>query len=235
MRGVWRLVVLAVLLTGAPAHATDPQSDRFVEESHEKELPASDTPFEELVWVVFDTETTGLSPYSDRVLEIGAVRYVGSTRVAERSWLIDPQRDIPEQAQRVHGITPEDVAGAPPFAAVYPEFAELAAGAVLMAHNANFDIQFLAAEIDRAGYAMPPNVTVDTLQLFRRLVPGLPSYRLASVAQHLGVEGGRYHRALDDAQYVADALLALIDRVGPKASLQDIYDNAGNLVFYQTP
>lgn len=206
-----------------------------VERHYRAPLPDASTLLSELVLVFFDTETTGVNPNYDRILELGAAKYIGGELVDERSWMIDPQQLIPEGAQAVHGITPDDVRGARTFEEIYPEFAEFSAGAALVAHNGNFDVQFMGAEIERAGYPLPPHVTIDTLQFFRRMLPGLPRYRLETVAGELNIEGGEFHRALDDAIYTGIIFYRLVEDFGPATTLADVYARAGNLVYFKEP
>ncbi len=237
-RRVYLFLVVGVGLfaaTGWGDEVEQPRHHAAVAASYAAELPTPDTPLHGLVWVSFDTETTGLSPRHDRIIELGAARYVGLRKVAEGNWLLNPQHPISYHAENVHGITQADLEGAPTFEEIYPEFAALTEGAILLAHNARFDVQFMAAEIERAGYPMPPHVTVDTLQLFRRTFHGLASYRLEYVANVMGVSGGEFHRALDDAFYVADVYRIILRQLGPYATLREIYENAGNLVPFDSP
>lgn len=216
----------------AVAADTDPLQ-ATVAAAHAVALPTPDTPLTELAWVVFDVETTGLSPNEERIIELGAARYVGTERVAEGNWLINPQHPISVHAENVHGISQADLEGKPSFAEIYPDFAALTEGAILLAHNARFDVGFVAAEIERAGYPLPPHESIDTVQLFRRMLPGFSSYQLAAVAEQVGVEGGTFHRALDDAVYVADIFRVLLDQFPAQATLGDLYEQAGNVVVFQ--
>jgi DNA polymerase III subunit epsilon len=195
--------------------------------------PAADTPMDSLTLVAFDTETTGINPNYDRIVEIGAARYENGVLVDQRAWLVDPQQLIPEFATRIHGISAEDLVDAEPFEAVYPEFAAFAQGAQLIAHNGNFDVSFMRTEIERAGYPVPDTMVIDTLQFFRRMLPDLPNYRLGSVADHLDIQGGTYHRAEDDAIYAATIFLQLASRLGDDTTLASVYAQSGNLVPFQ--
>lgn len=198
-------------------------------------LPTRETRLSETTIISFDTETTGVNPNYDRLLELGAAKYREGQLVEERNWMIDPGRFVPMSAQDIHGITPDDLVGARSFEEIYPEVAEFMAGALLIAHNANFDVSFLRAEILRAGYPLPSNSTIDTMQYFRRMLPDLPSYRLQIVADKLGIEGGTFHRALDDAKYTAEIFFVLSERLGPDATLSEVFEHAGNLVPFIVP
>lgn len=154
-------------------------------------------------FVSFDTETTGLSRKKDRLVEIGAVKFRGDGDVlATTNWLVNPQREIPYYATKVHGITTEMVAEAPLFAEIWPEFEAFCEDTILLAHNAPFDIGFLRAELERAGIDAPAFPVVDTLPLFRKWFPHALSHSLEKLAVYLEVSGETYHRAEADSFHV---------------------------------
>ena len=119
--------------------------------------------------VAIDVETTGLSPNRDRIVEVALV---GLDKSANPDWswqsLINPGRQIPAQATAIHGITSREVAAAPAFSDLSDEILQSLQGKILMAHNLQFDAQFLRAEIRRSGRKMPALHGVDTLDLARR-------------------------------------------------------------------
>lgn len=167
------------------------------------QTPSPSTPVSDVTFVAFDTETTGFSPEDDRVIEVGAVKFRNGRVIEERSWLLDPKRYIPRGVQLVHGISNEDVKDRPVFKEFYPEFEDFIDGAVLMAHNAPFDVSFMAAEIRRAGLPRPRNPVIDSLRLFRRWFPASESHDLSSVAEYAKVQTDVLHRAAADSLYVA--------------------------------
>ena len=173
-------------------------------------------PVKDAVFVAFDTETTGFSAKKDRVVEIGAVKFCGDgTVLASANWLINPQRNIPFYATKVHGITPEMTANAPSFAEVWPAFELFCVGSVLLAHNASFDMGFLRAELQRANLKIPPLVVADTLPLFRKWFPGASGHSLEKLITYLNVPGGTTHRAEADAFYIVNIFKAgMKSRVG---------------------
>ncbi|MBL8967350.1 MAG: 3'-5' exonuclease, partial [Spirochaetaceae bacterium] len=116
----------------------------------------------------------------------------------------------------IHGIRDEDVRGEPDFAARAPALAELARGAVIIAHNAPFDLAFLRAELERAGLPAALNEVLDTRILAKAAYPGLQSYKLVDLARFLGIDTGRSHRALDDAKTCAALFLAAARRLEPE-------------------
>ncbi|MBN1518885.1 MAG: 3'-5' exonuclease [Spirochaetales bacterium] len=154
-------------------------------------------------FVALDVETTGLSAASERVVEICALRF--SLRRQDTAWLLEPGdeferlvnpgRPMPDAAQAIHGISDLDVSGAPGFSELAPALAEFLGDDPLVAHNAPFDLGFLAAEFGRAGLAVPANPGYDTLVLARTAVPHLPSYSLVSLVFAFGVHSDGAHRA----------------------------------------
>lgn len=165
-------------------------------------MPRRNTLVANVTFVVFDTETTGFSPTKDRIVEIGAVKFRNGQVLEEKSWLVNPGRPIPPWVIDVHGITDEMVKDAPSFKEVYPEFEEFTRGAVLMAHNARFDIAFMAAEMRRAGFVLPNNLVIDSLALFRKWFPASPSHALVDVARYTEIQTDTLHRGLADSMYV---------------------------------
>jgi DNA polymerase-3 subunit alpha (Gram-positive type) len=165
--------------------------------------PAPDTPLSNITFVAFDTETTGFGTDDNRILEIGAVKFRDGKILEEKSWLINPERWIPYPVQKVHGITPEMIKNKPNFKATYPEFADFVGDAVLLAHNAPFDVGFVAREAKRNGITPMANPIFDSLPLFRTWFPDAESHSLEPLSEQLGVNGQVYHRATDDSRYIA--------------------------------
>ncbi len=159
-------------------------------------------------FVAFDFETTGLEAQKERIVEIGAVRF--AMREREGEWelsageeyasLINPGRPIPSQASAIHGISDLDVSFSPSFKEAAPAFLTFLGDSVLVAHNAPFDLAFLAAECERAGLAVPSNAAYDTKLLAKSAVPHLPSYSLKALASSFGIAQKEAHRGADDAR-----------------------------------
>jgi len=171
---------------------------------------------DEIPFVAFDTETTGLG-IRDRLVELGAVRFRGHVVEAEWTALVDPGVPIPELATRVHGIRDADVGGAPPAAVVLPGFLSFIEGAALVAHNAPFDVRVLSRELLRAGLGLPDNPVLDTCAISRRLRVAVPNHRLGTLATVFGVRQRRAHRALADAHVAKDLLRAYLRELGAPA------------------
>lgn len=190
-------------------------------------MPPVNTFVSNVTFVVFDTETTGFSPTMDRIVEVGAVKFRNGEVVEEKSWLINPQRDIPYWATKVHGITDDMVKDKPTFKDIYPDFQKFINGSVLMAHNAKFDISFVKAEIKRAGYELPPNKVIDSLSLFRKWYPKSTAHSVEAVARHAEVKTDNLHRAAADSLYVFLIFDKGLKERDGKSKLGDIYNQCG--------
>lgn len=159
----------------------------------------------EAVFVAFDTETTGFSARKDRLVEIGAVKFRGDGEVlAATNWLVNPERAVPYYATKVHGITTKMAADAPLFKEVWPEFKAFCGDAVLLAHNATFDVGFLKAELKRARIRSAALPVADTLPLFKKWFPRALSHSLENLTVYLDVSGDTYHRAEADAFHIVN-------------------------------
>jgi DNA polymerase-3 subunit epsilon len=167
-------------------------------------------------FVVVDLETTGSAPADCGITEIGAVKVRGGEVVGEFSTLVNPGTRIPPYITVLTGITEAMIAPAPKLAAVLPSFLEFAAGAVLVAHNAPFDVGFLKAACAQHGHPWPGPPVVDTVALARRAVTSdeVPNRKLCTLAQFFRTPHQPSHRALDDARATVDVLHALIGRLG---------------------
>ena len=163
--------------------------------------------------VVLDTETTGLSPLKgDRVVEIGCVEVVNFMATG-KVWhqYLNPERDVPTEASRVHGLTEEFLADKPVFSQVVDGFLEFLGDAPLVIHNAAFDMGFLNAELTRTGFpVMPMARATDTVAMARKMFPGAPA-SLDALCKRFGVDasGRGFHGALLDARLLADVYLEL--------------------------
>jgi DNA polymerase-3 subunit epsilon len=175
------------------------------------------TPLAEVTFVVVDLETTGGSPKDSAITEIGAVKVRGGEVLGEFQTLVDPGCEIPPYISVLTGITSTMVAAAPRIGAVLPAFLEFARGAVLVAHNAPFDLGFLKAACAEHAIAWPPASSVDTAVLARRLLTRdeVPNCKLATLAPYFSTRTEPCHRALADARATVDVLHGLFERLGP--------------------
>ncbi len=164
--------------------------------------------------IVLDTETTGLDPLrGDRLVEIGCVEIFNRMPTGQvYHCYINPERDMPEEAFAVHGLSTEFLTGQPKFADVVDAFLEFIGDAPLVIHNASFDIGFINAELGRmARAAIPRDRLVDTLLLARRKHPGV-SNRLDDLCSRYSIDNSHRtkHGALLDAELLAEVYIDLI-------------------------
>lgn len=150
-------------------------------------------------YVVFDLETTGLSPFADDIIELSALKVQGGKVTEKFSSLVNPGRPIPYGATAVNGITDDMVKDAPPIVRVLEDFLAFIGNAVLVGHNIHsFDMKFLNCAMQQLYQTDITNDYIDTLYMARRWVKGLSHYRLIDLAAyfHISTEGA--HRALND-------------------------------------
>jgi DNA polymerase III epsilon subunit family exonuclease len=176
-------------------------------------VPASAVPIRQAIFAVLDVETTGLEPHA-RVIEIACVRLQGFRELGRLQSLIHPGIPIPPVATSVSGIDDAMVSGAPPFSQVWPALANLLEDAVLVAHNAPFDLHYLSNEKKRAGGSPWQGPVLDTLRLARNVLE-LPAYSLPELRASLALESGPSHRALADVLTTAALLKLLVERLAP--------------------
>lgn len=151
-------------------------------------------------YIVIDVETTGLSPDDDRIIEVAAVKCENDRIVDSFHSLINPGRRIPSNVTKLTGIKNADVAGAPDMDTVAPELSEFIDNLPLVAHNANFDIKFIANAFKRAGVSKGM-LYIDTLVLARNAFPDMPNHKLSTLINELGLlDHEQEHRAMSDVE-----------------------------------
>ena len=163
--------------------------------------------------IVLDTETTGLDPTSgDRIVEIGCIELVNHIPTGRHHHVyVNPERSMPEEAFRVHGLSDSFLADKPKFAEVADAFLDFIGTGTLVIHNAGFDIGFLNAELARIGRPSLSNAVVDTVMLARQVHPGA-RVSLDALCKHYGIDNSRrtLHGALLDSEILADVYLELL-------------------------
>ena len=164
--------------------------------------------------IVFDTETTGFEPNDGhRIVEVGCVELVDHFPTGKSlQFYLNPEREVPMESQRVHGLSNEFLADKPLFSAVADAFLEFIGDAPLIIHNASFDMKFVNAELARIGRApLSMSRTIDTIEIAKRKLPGV-RYSLDELCKRFGVDTSARtkHGALLDAELTAQVYLELI-------------------------
>ena len=161
-------------------------------------------------YVVFDLETTGFSPETNRIIEIGAVKVQNGKIVDKFSTFVNPQVPIPFRIEQLTSINDSMVIDAPVIADILPEFMKFCEGCVMVAHNADFDMSFIKKNCQRLDIPCKPTI-VDTVALARVLLPNLNRFKLDTVTKALGVSLENHHRAVDDAGCTAEIFVKFIE------------------------
>ncbi|MCI7107949.1 MAG: PolC-type DNA polymerase III [Agathobacter sp.] len=160
-------------------------------------------------YVVFDLETTGFSPETNKIIEIGAVKVQNGEIVDRFSTFVNPGVPIPFRIEQLTSINDSMVIDAPSIEQILPEFMEFCEGCVMVAHNADFDMSFIKMNCRRQGIACNPTI-VDTVALARVLLSNLNRFKLDTVAKALGVSLDNHHRAVDDAGCTAEIFVKFV-------------------------
>jgi len=174
--------------------------------------------------IVLDTETTGLSPRDgDRIVEIGCIELVNHVATGETyHQYVNPERPMPEEAFAIHGLSDDFLSGQPVMADVVEGFMEFIGDAALVIHNAEFDMRFINAELDRLGRdELPMSRAVDTVRMAREKFPGAPA-SLDALCRRFDIDNSArsLHGALLDAQLLAEVYLELIGGRQPGLELK---------------
>ena len=163
--------------------------------------------------IVLDTETTGLSPASgDRIVEIGCVELINHVPTGKNFHVyLNPERSMPEEAFRIHGLSEEFLADKPVFREQVDAFLEFIADGTLIIHNAPFDMGFLNGELKKTGLPQLANKVIDTVQVARKVHPGA-RVSLDALCKHYGIDNSKrtLHGALLDSEILAEVYLELI-------------------------
>jgi DNA polymerase-3 subunit epsilon len=199
---------------GAPPAYVQSTLDSLL--SPDGSVDAAALPLRQTTFVVLDLETTGGAPDGGGITEVGAVKVRGGEELGVFGTLVNPGERLPPFITVLTGITEAMLAPAPPIEAVLPSLLEFLHGAVLVAHNAPYDVGFLKAACARHGYAWPHLRVLDTAALARRALTRdeVPNRKLATLAQFFHAATQPVHRALADARATVDVLHGLIERLG---------------------
>ncbi|MFR3727593.1 PolC-type DNA polymerase III [Lacrimispora sp.] len=191
------------LIYGVEGYLVD-DLKQLVENSRNQKL--SDT------FVVFDIETTGFSSSKNRIIEIGAVKVKDGEVIDKYSTFVNPDVPIPFEIEKLTGINDNMVLPYPGIKEILPQFLEFCSDAVLVAHNASFDVSFIAYNASQLGLEFDPTV-MDTVALARLLLPNLNRYKLDTVAKALNISLENHHRAVDDAGCTALIFTAFVKMI----------------------
>ena len=167
-------------------------------------------------FVVFDIETTGLNSHTNEIIEIGAVKIKAGRIVDRYSQLINPERPIPYHITEITSITDEQVANEPKINEVIGKFVDFVGDAVLVAHNAPFDMGFIKRDIKKYLSIDYQCSVIDTLQMARDLFPDLKKYGLGDLNKTLGLALEKHHRAVDDSQATANMFIIFLEKYKEK-------------------
>ncbi len=178
--------------------------------------------------VVFDTETTGLSPLS-HVVELGAVKLKGDRMVDTMVSLVKPPIPIPPKVVRIHGIDDAAVKHAPPFKVVARRFREFVRGCIMVAHNAPFDLKVLSINFQRRGIPLLDNPVLDTRKISRRHFPEVADHSLSYLIHVWKSPFRGCHRALADARHTAYIFMGMMNKLGlgPYDRVEDLFSFFG--------
>ena len=175
-----------------------------------------DKKIDEEEFVVFDIETTGLNSHTNKIIEIGAVKIKAGRIIDRYSQLINPGISIPYHITEITSITNEQVANQPKIDEAIEKFVEFVGDAVLVAHNAPFDMGFIKRDIKEYLNINLENSVIDTLQMARDLFPDLKKYGLGDLNKVLGLALENHHRAVDDSQATANMFNIFLEKYKEK-------------------
>lgn len=173
--------------------------------------PSAEELLHGLRFCVIDLETTGGNALSDQIFEVGMVRIEGMKLTEERSFLINPEKEIPDFVQRLTGVRQADVTSAPVFHEVADEIRQFAGDSILVAHNTSFDIPFLNAKLKHAGRPTFDNKVLCTNVMTKYMIPEIVNSNLEYMGKIFGLGEAKAHRAVEDARLAARLLLKYLD------------------------
>jgi DNA polymerase-3 subunit epsilon len=175
-------------------------------------------------FVVLDVETTGLKPFRQRIIEVGAIRYSHGQRVDIFSTLVNPERRVPAYIAQLTGIDESMLVGAPVFTHVAPELIRFVGDSLIVGYNVGFDIRFINAELKRCGQMQLINESLDLLPLASQLVPGIRRPGLDGLCRALGIDQRERHRAMADAEATSMVFCRVLEEARQRGlgSLDDL-------------
>lgn len=192
-------------------------------------LRPSDESLLEATYVVFDIETTGLSVISNKIIELAGVKMRDGKVIETFESFVNPHEKIPYHISQLTHITDDMVVGAPELEEVLPKFLAFVGDAVLVAHNARFDIGFIDEFCKRLGLPVPANPVLDTLELARIQYPTMKNHRLNTLSDKFKVGLDNHHRAVDDSAALGHVLFHMLKDASDrgKATIRSLNDEVG--------
>ncbi len=194
-------------------------------------------PLKEAEYVVFDIETTGLSVINNKIIELAGVKMRDEKVIDRFATFVNPHERIPYNIQQLTNINDDMVRGAPELEEVLPKFREFVGDAVLVAHNARFDIGFIQANLKSLGQPPMDNPVLDTLEMARLLLPNMKNHRLNTLSDRFKVSLENHHRAVDDAEALGYVLYHLIKEAENRhiTGLAELNEHVGKDLSNQRP
>lgn len=166
-------------------------------------------------YCVLDIETTGLSFRTEKITELGAVKYKNGEIIEEFECFVNPEKPIPEEVVNITHITDEMVKDAGTIEEILPKFLEFIGDSIIVAHNADFDVGFIKYNAEQLGYKLN-NTYIDTLRLAKDLFPDYKKYKLGIIAEKLGIQVDVAHRALDDVITLVKVFKVMVEMLKEK-------------------
>jgi DNA polymerase III epsilon subunit family exonuclease len=185
-------------------------------------------------FIAFDLETTGTNPKKDAILEIGAALFVDNKLTETFGIFVNPGREIPAEATRVHGITNDMVANGLKLLDALEQFTNFCSNRLLVAHNASFDFRFLSEAMNNERSVSPKGLILDTYKIAKTVRSELFNHRLESLVKHYKITAQDFHRAVDDSIYCGKVFVGLgrdlaaeSKAAGKSVSLQKLVELSG--------
>jgi len=173
------------------------------------------------IFTAFDTETTGLKPEEEKIIEIGAISFDKLGIRARYNVLINPQKKILPEVTRVNGIDDSMVSDKLTFAENAGYFLDFIKDSILIAHNMPFDLSFVNKELKYINLPPIENKTADTLKLAKEILPELGKYNLQFLAKYFQINVVNAHRAEDDARVCMELFLKLLEMIRPEKPVKE--------------
>ncbi|WP_201318466.1 PolC-type DNA polymerase III [Paenibacillus sp. EPM92] len=209
----------------------------IIDDSVKVAMNATDIALADAEYVIFDVETTGLSVTNNKIIELAGVKMKEGKEIGRFATFIDPHERIPYNIQQLTNITDDMVRGAPDIAEMLPKFLEFVGDAVLVAHNARFDMGFLNTNCKRLGLPEVNNPVIDTLELARLLYPTMKNHRLNTLSDKFKVSLDNHHRAIDDSIALGFVLFHMLKEAAERGytQLDRLNDQVGKNLTTQRP